>query len=240
MGRRQQPGAAGERELADYGITVVPNGPYLVRGGVRLVVKSPALSEHGEPITWVKGREISTRDDYALCRCGGSANKPFCDGSHASNGFAAEGIATVEPRATDYEGTDIVVHDDRALCMHAGFCGNRLTNVWKLVPETSESTRRAQVIAMVERCPSGALSYSLPSAADPTEPSPPVLEADLPTQVAVVPDGPLWVSGAVPIGTEAGERAPDRKRVTLCRCGASATKPFCDGTHKEIGFLSSP
>jgi uncharacterized Fe-S cluster protein YjdI len=50
------------------------------------------------------------------------------------------------------------VRDDRSICVHAGFCGNHLTNVWRLVPKTEESTGRGQVMAMVERCPSGALS----------------------------------------------------------------------------------
>ena len=158
-------------DLERRGITVVPDGPYLVRGGIPIVVKAPATSEHGEPLTWVRTKRLEARDAYALCRCGGSGTKPFCDGTHARNGFAASGIAEVEPRAADYEGTGITVHDDRAICVHAGFCGNRLTNVWKMVRHTDDSVVRSQVIAMIERCPSGALSYTL-EPVEPRQPTP--------------------------------------------------------------------
>jgi hypothetical protein len=96
--------------------------------------------------------------------------------------------------------------------------------------ENSDDSRvRAQIMAMVERCPSGALAYSL-------EPDGENLEPDLPVEIAVTPDGALWVSGDITV--ERSDRQPFevRNRVTLCRCGNSKNKPLCDGTHKEIGF----
>ena len=213
-------------------ITVRPNGPYIVRGGIPLVRKTPVMSEHGEPLAWKKGDVISTGETYRLCRCGQSSTKPFCDGTHTMVGFDGDETADTSPiadRAVDHEGERIIVKDDRSLCMHAGFCGNRVTNIWKMVKETRDSQVRAELMAMVERCPSGALSYSLEAGGDTVEP-------DLAEEVSVIPDGPLWVSGGVPVERRDGQPLEARNRVTLCRCGASSRKPLCDGTHKKVGF----
>ena len=215
-------------------ITAAPNGPYLVSGTVPLYRRRAVHSEHGEPLTWVTTEALEPRERYALCRCGESANKPYCDGTHARVGFDTLDDAVSEQASGSYDerarvlgGTGIVVRDDRSICVHAGFCGNRVDNVWKLTAKTDESTVRAQVIAMVERCPSGALTYQLDGAD---------VEPLLPVAVAVISDGPLWVTGAVPIS--AGDALMEaRNRVTLCRCGQSSHKPLCDGTHKEVGFM---
>ena len=113
-------------------ITVRPNGPYIVRGGIPLVRKTPVMSEHGEPLAWKKEDVISTGETYRLCRCGQSSTKPFCDGTHTMVGFDGDETADTSPiadRAVDHEGERIIVKDDRSLCMHAGFCGNRVTNI---------------------------------------------------------------------------------------------------------------
>ena len=68
-------------------IVVSRNGPYIVRGNVPLVEKSPVMSEFGEPLTWVKGQVLRSGGNYALCRCGKSGNKPFCDDTHEDLGF---------------------------------------------------------------------------------------------------------------------------------------------------------
>ena len=113
--------------------------------------------------------------------------------------------------------------------MHAGFCGNRITNIWEMIKETEDAQVRAQIIAIVEKCPSGALSYAFDTEGD-------TVELDLPKEVIVVPDGPLWITGGKPVERSDWQPLETRNRVTLCRCGASAKKPLCDGTHKNIGF----
>jgi CDGSH-type Zn-finger protein len=213
-------------------ITASPGGPLIVSGDVPLRRKSTASSEHGEPLAWKTSDVLTDRATYALCRCGDSANKPFCDGTHVTNGF--EGIDTADAsnydqRATTLGGTGITVRDDRSICTHAGFCGNRVTNVWKQVRDTDDSLVRMAVIGEIERCPSGALTYRFDGDDVDTEP-------DYPTQIAVTDDGPLWVTGHVAITTADGTRLERRSRVTLCRCGASANKPLCDGSHKDAGF----
>jgi CDGSH-type Zn-finger protein len=217
-------------------IRALPNGPYLVSGEFALTWKQPAMTERGEPIAWRTGPELDHSTPAALCRCGGSANKPFCDGTHARQGFAAtdpaDGVERAE-RVRDYPGEGLIVHDDRSICTHAGFCGTATSNVWKMVAGTDDTSVRAQVIGMIERCPSGALSYSIAAQDEDIEP-------DLATRVAVTPDGPLWVTGGVPVEKSDGTLLERRNRVTLCRCGQSENKPLCDGSHKEAGFQSRP
>ena len=211
-------------------IKVQPNGPYVVSGGVPLRRKEPVMSEHGEPLTWKTGEVIDDGVAYALCRCGGSANKPYCDGAHADNGFDGTETASTDSyaeTASSLGGTGLEIHDDRAICVHAGFCGNKVTNVWKMAADTGDSRVRAQAMAMIERCPSGALTFAVDS--DEVEP-------DLPAEISILPDGPLWVSGEIPTARSDGEPMETRNRVTLCRCGASANKPLCDGSHTEAGF----
>ncbi len=214
----------------DQSITVSPGGPYLVRGGVPITTKAPIVSEHGEPLTWKTTPAGEAKPAAALCRCGQSANKPFCDGTHKGVEWDATENApegTYAERAKHYGGDGMEVLDDRPICVHAGFCGNQVTNVWKMAAATSDSRIRAEAMAMIERCPSGALSYTVEGE---------IIEPDLPREIAVIPDGPLWVSGGVEITTADGTVLETRNRVTLCRCGHSASKPLCDGSHKEAGF----
>lgn len=210
-------------------VTVAANGPLLVGGSVPVYRRRAVESEHGEPLAWETTAKLPTRERVALCRCGRSDNKPFCDGAHARLGFSADDRAdgTYDDRAKVLGGTGITVRDDRSICIHAGFCGTRVANVWGQVPETGESTVRAQVIAMVERCPSGALTYRFEGGD---------VEPLLPSAIAVVDDGPLWVTGGIPVTLADGTALEVRNRVTLCRCGASGNKPLCDGSHKNAGF----
>ena len=211
-------------------VKVKENGPYIVTGGVPLRRKEPVISEHGEPLTWIAKPVTDDGAAYALCRCGDSNNKPYCDGTHAANEFDGTEAAVspaYEERRTSHPGTGIEMFDDRGTCVHAGFCGNQVTNVWKMAPKTDDTTVRSQMMAMIERCPSGALTYEVAGEA---------VEPDLPVEISVIPDGPIWVSGGVAVERADGEAMEVRNRVTLCRCGQSGNKPLCDGSHTEAGF----
>jgi CDGSH-type Zn-finger protein len=224
-------------------IAVTQNGPYLVSGGVPLVAKTQIVSEHGEPLAWRKDNVIDTQSHelcqmYSLCRCGQSSDKPFCDGTHKRLGF--EGTETADPRPTAErqaayagDGTLAVKHDD-SLCTESGFCGTRNAHLRELVKTAGEAGVAAQIIAMIEHCPSGSLTY----AAKVGEAE---LEPDLPQQIAVTTEitsegpiaGPLWVTGHLPVERADGQPLETRNRVTLCNCGRSKNKPLCDGTHRK-------
>jgi CDGSH-type Zn-finger protein len=223
----------------DKKIVVTTDGPYIVHGSIPLVHKIQVVSEYGEPLTWKTGTIYDTPWVYELCRCGQSRFPPFCDVSHALFDFDGTECADTRPtarRQVDYPGgTGIVVRRDVSLCMEAGFCGNRFTNIEKMVAHTDNPQVRARVIAMIERCPSGSYVYSLQDGRDDIEP-------DLPRQIAVTTEitsqgpitGPLWVTGYISIQRADGQPFEARNRVTLCGCGYSQNKPLCDGTHRAL------
>lgn len=221
----------------DQGISTERGGPYQVRGGLPLRRIRTVYSEHGEPMTWQVTQRIDTKPLVFLCRCGQSRRKPFCDSSHTGVLFEGEDgtpAGSYDERAKTYDAPGVTVRDDRSICEHAGFCGTRLVSIWQLLENgsTAESTVRAQVITMVERCPSGALTFRM-------DPDGPDLEPELPAAIGIVDDGPLFVSGNVTIRQADGTVMETRNRVALCRCGASAIKPLCDGSHKQAGFTDS-
>jgi len=225
-------------------IVIMQNGSYHVFGDVPLVHKTQIVSENGEPLTWQKDNVFEVKKNegqafYGLCRCGHSKNKPFCDGTHRQIGF--DGTETADTNKTEFRsmkfprGTRITVRKDSTLCMDSGFCGLRDAGMSQLVNATEDTKIRSLVMAMVERCPSGALTYRI-------EQSGPNIEPDLPVQIATTTeitsagpiDGPLWVTGNIPIERADGKPFETRNRVTLCNCGHSAQKPLCDGTHRGI------
>lgn len=218
-GRMAQP----EPEVAVVPLIIVSeNGPYLVRGGVAL--------------RNAKGELLTERENYALCRCGQSSNKPFCDGTHKKVGFEGQEAADrgpIERRRQSYRGRGITIFDDRSICAHFGFCTDELPSVWKLGEEPwidPHGAGAGEIAAQVRRCPSGALAYALGDSAE-------MVEADDAPAIAPWPDGPYRVVG-LPVlrsGTDEFVYEP-RARFTLCRCGESRNKPFCDGTHWHIGF----
>ncbi|MGH1504090.1 MAG: CDGSH iron-sulfur domain-containing protein [Acidimicrobiales bacterium] len=209
---------------AGFSVEVTEGGPYVIDGTAVVRSATPVVSERGEPMTWRYGAP-EVVEGAALCRCGASDDKPFCDGSHAEVDWDAactppEGSSA--ERARTKTGTGLTLVDDDVLCMHAGFCGTERTSVWRMMGDTADTEVRATVIRMVEKCPSGRLANRI----DDT-----IVEPSLPAEIGVVPDGPLWLTGGIDV-----DGVETRNRMTLCRCGASSTKPLCDGSHVDIDF----
>jgi CDGSH-type Zn-finger protein/uncharacterized Fe-S cluster protein YjdI len=207
-------------------ITVAANGPYLVAGGLDLYRRRDVQSELGEPMTWATTSTLETKDRYALCRCG--VGQQAVLRRHRARRVPGRRRRrwTYDERA-DVVGGDINVRYDQGICVHAGFCGTTVTNVWDEADKAGDTAARMHAIAMIEHCPSGALTYQLDGATN---------EPLFPRAIAVINDGPLWVTAMVPITNSDGTVLEARNRVTLCRCGDSSNKPLCDGSHKEAGF----
>lgn len=208
--------------MSQPSIECKPNGPYLVK--------------NLEDLRNARGERIPAEPVIALCRCGGSAKKPFCDGTHRKNGFSdaklADGSAD---RRESYAAKRITIHDNRAICSHAGYCSDGLAAVFKYEQEPWIDPAGGAVEAIVEtirRCPSGALSYTLDGVDGPAEQREP--------SITVTKDGPHAVAGDVQMPGQAWGQGASKQRFTLCRCGASRNKPFCDGTHWSIGFTDPP
>jgi CDGSH-type Zn-finger protein len=224
------------KDAVNYLIVISENGPYIVTGGVPLLKRTPAYSVHGEPLEWdqvgdKKDRPTEAGERYELCRCGKSANKPFCDRSHETNGFRGPLTADREPTSTRWrvvEGGDIQFTDDTSLCSSAGFCGLRFANIWTMIKRADDPEVQARIMRMVRNCPSGRLVLYNKDG----EP----LEPEFIPSIAEVPNGPLWVRGGIRIQAPDGFVYEVRNRVTLCRCGESKNMPFCDGTHEKIEF----
>jgi CDGSH-type Zn-finger protein len=200
-------------------ITCLPDGPY------SLPVPLPALGRaNGDPVAAVRG--------VALCRCGGSKNKPFCDGTHGTIGFSDRRLADGSlDRRESYAGRRITIHDNRGICAHAGLCTERLASVFRMGSEPwidPDGAAVQEIAATIRKCPSGALSYSI----DGIEHRDQAREA----AVTVTDHGPYAVTGGVELlGVPFGQEA-SREHYTLCRCGASKNKPFCDGSHWQANF----
>jgi CDGSH-type Zn-finger protein len=220
----------------DLNITVTENGPYRVRGSVPLSRQVIEANAQGESIGWRHDGDIEARAEYALCRCGHSANKPFCDGSHARVGFDGTETASRTPyleQAGEQEGPTLILTDAQVLCASGRFC-DVAGQIWNLVQQ--EGTAAAEQTAHeASLCPSGRLVVWDRKTKKPIEP-------EFEPSIGVIQDpvagvgGPLWVRGGVTVTSAYGEDYERRNRVTLCRCGNSKNKPFCDSTHVTIGF----
>ncbi len=196
-------------------IAPMPNGPYRVTN-LETLEGFYGAKTHQTPAA------------AKLCRCGGSNNKPFCDGSHRTNGFSDAKAADRTPDAReDYVAEAITIHDNRGICAHAGRCTDGLKDVFRLKQEPfilATAASAEQIAAVIETCPSAALSYSIDGVEH--------RDGDAAPVVGYVPNGPYVVrgGGAALKDTPQGEGA-STKRYALCRCGQSTNKPFCSGAH---------
>lgn len=205
-------------------IACLPNGPYYLLNNPTPQTVPNLVDSNGGPCATVAG--------IALCRCGGSSNKPFCDGTHGKTGFTDEKQTDGgNDRRTSYIGQHITIHDNRGICSHAGYCTDNLKTVFKLGEEPwidADGAKTKEIIDTIRQCPSGALSYSV----DDNE----YRNHDRPPMVTVTKNGPYAVTGGIELIDQKLGDGASSEHYTLCRCGASRNKPFCDGTHWHIGF----
>jgi CDGSH-type Zn-finger protein len=220
-------------------IAVSVNGPYIVSGDVPMSTQTIVVDDDGASVDWQADVMIVHRATYALCRCGQSATKPFCDGAHVTVGFDGTETATqrsYEAQATVQIGPILSLSDVPALCAGARFC-DAGGSIWDLV-DTAGGEAAVVARGDAERCPSGRLVVSERDNGVVVEPNfgPSICMVRDPSQGVA---GPIWVRGGIPISSGAGDVYEVRNRVTLCRCGASSNKPFCDASHVSIGFTDA-
>jgi len=199
-------------------IEPLPNGPYLVK--------------NLEVLTNSKGNALATKEVLALCRCGCSTAKPFCSGMHKEIGFDSANLRDDSlDRRVDYPGDGISINDNRSICAHAGFCTDNLPEVWRLKQEPwidPHGAAAGEIAAVVRMCPSGALSYSIGGVEHRDREGGPA--------ILVSRNGPYFVTGRIELVDASWGDGASREHYTLCRCGQSKNKPFCDGSHWAADF----
>jgi CDGSH-type Zn-finger protein len=110
----------------------------------------------------------------------------------------------------------------------------RKATLAQCLADCDDTQTRSLAMSMIERCPSGALTYHVEAGEADIEP-------DLPQEVADTTEitssgaiaGPLWVAGGIPVERSDAQPFETRNRVTLCNCGHSSNRPLCDGTHRR-------
>lgn len=186
-------------------IDIMENGPFIV--------------DNLDVLENSKGEKIESKKKIALCRCGASENKPFCDGTHSKIDFTGKRESSTKlDKEIEYEGKDIKVYYNPAFCYHAAECVGNLPAVFDvnikpwINPDKSDAD---SIISTIKKCPSGALSYK-------------------------IGDEHLRdFGGEQKIKIEKGLEPPTKDHYGLCRCGASKNKPYCDGSHSEAGFTDN-
>lgn len=198
-------------------ISPTPDGPYMVENLNNFANQKGPL----EPMEMM-----------ALCRCGGSANKPFCDGTHKSIGFSSKKLeGRVKDERHNYVGKKITIHDNRGICAHAGYCTDGLPSVFRLKDRPwidPDAIDIEEIMSTIRKCPSGALSYTI----DDVE----YRDREGDPAIFIAPNGPYVVSGSPELSDTDRLEGTSKEHYALCRCGGSKNKPFCDGTHWHIKF----
>src|SRR5262249_18826032 len=200
-------------------IRVRKNGPYLFTGGASM---SNFL---GEPTT--------ASPVAALCRCGRSTSKQWCDGTHATIGFDDKKHADrVADRPDSYAARQFTILDNRGICAHSGRCTDALPTVFRAGAEpfvAPAGGRADDILRAIQACPSGALGAAIAErrAAE-------MVDRIRPPAIEVSKDGPYFVTGGVDLRDDAGNEpvraaGASREHCALCRCGQSKNKPFCSG-----------
>jgi CDGSH-type Zn-finger protein len=188
----------------------------------------PLIVKHLSKFTNSKKTVLEPTPEMALCRCGQSGTKPYCDGTHGKIGFSGnKSVDRKKDNRREFKGKDITISDNPGICSHAGYCdGNSPEVFWTFedgrIPHPDKGDK-VKTIKTIRMCPSGALAYKLKSK----------LQDNYHDQeeIHVSKNGPYFVRGGVEIKDK---HQPDSKEhYALCRCGLSLNKPYCDGHHRK-------
>lgn len=201
-------------------IRPIENGPLMVEGVAQIA------GPDGSAIT-------PEKPGFALCRCGLSRNKPYCDGTHKSAGFSSDNNnAKIRNTPIEYkgevEGEQVTISYTPVLCGHIGECARLAGAVFDpsrkpwIRPELGSLEAIREV---VRTCPSGALRMSV------GEGAPEHIDGDA-VSLGVAKNGPYIVKN-IAFEAEFNAAGASEKEYILCRCGLSRNKPFCDGSHHD-------
>ncbi len=224
--------ATHRRALAEAQGTLPPS--------VQVALDGPYHATNVAAIVDHLGVSLEPAPQVALCRCGASATKPWCDGSHTVVGFEGKKAEDRVPdRLDEYVARQLEFTDNRGLCAHSGFCTDRAPNAFRSHEEpfvAPAGDRLDQLMLAARDCPSGALGFRLAGDDRPGQE-----DTERPAQIEISLDGPYRITGAVEVLDETGAPEPRNagaslEHYSLCRCGKSQNKPFCSGMHWYADF----
>lgn len=193
-------------------ITIFENGPYKVSGASRVQYCGEAVKADG---------------DLFICRCGESRNAPFCDGSHRAVGFDDTNPERRKKEVVVWEGRTVRTRFNPNTCMHVFSC--KPLKALREAELAGDDAAAQEIMRTVQACPSGALSFESKGAEG-------VADLVREVQVDIIEGGELRIQAPHDIDAPRME-GQDDVRSTLCRCGLSKNKPWCDGRHtSKAGF----
>lgn len=201
----------------------------------KIIVKKdkPYIVKNLKTLIDEDSNEITCRPTMPLCRCGKSKKQPFCDGSHLKDGIDGEKKPDRRNDKTrDYVGKDIIVHFNYGVCSHDASCVRGLPNVFDTSRRPWIDPDKAsveEIIEVIKKCPSGALSYSIDGVKHD--------KLDREPAISMRKDGPYEITGGIELECDQGSVPESSEHYVLCRCGKSKNQPFCDGSHGEGGIL---
>lgn len=138
-----------------------------------------------------------------------------------------------------YTNETIAVLWDAEKCIHSAKCVHGLPSVFKPGERpwiNIEHAPSEDIMRVIDMCPSGALSYKKLQTTEGTTTVEQTTTAQPSTEIKVLKQGPLLIKGVCTLLDADGNEITTNESFALCRCGQSNKKPFCDGTHKTIGF----
>lgn len=218
-------------------VKVEKDGPYIVSGNLPLAKEIAIVGKENEPEFWKKGKKYPKQKEYYLCRCGKSKDKPFCDHSHVKAKFDGTETASMqgfEERANWIRGPGIDLADAQVLCSSARFC-HLAGTTWANVRNSDDSYAKKMAEQTACNCPAGRLVVYDKKTGKAIEPK-------FEKSVSLIEDpqvkasGPIWLKGGIELESADGKKYETRNRCTVCRCGKSENKPFCDGSHVRGKF----
>jgi uncharacterized Fe-S cluster protein YjdI len=145
----------------------------------------------------------------------------------------------------EYTNGEITVYWKPSKCIHATTCYRELIEVFnprKRPWVNMDGASTKEIMRVVDLCPTEALTYKLNSEKEDSvtktiENNNIVTKEEIqPAEIRVMKDGPLVVKGNFIIRDSSGKEMRKMKMVSFCRCGHSGNMPFCDGTHRKVGF----
>ena len=221
-----------------FKVIIKKDGPYAVSGGLPLSKEIIGTDKDGNSVKWVKGEEYPKKETYELCRCGQSKNHPYCDGMHTVVGFDGKETATKRKfleQAEKISGPGVELLDAEEFCAGVRFCHDNDGRVWDLTRDSGDPKSKKIAIKQACNCASGRLVACEKKTKELIEPhhEPSICLIEDPEAKA---SGPIWLKGGIPLESADGTKYETRNRVTLCRCGMSTNKPFCDSRHVSAKF----